>query len=336
MKIVPLLALGLLLACKKPPEIKKPEVGPLCFVETMTQWSSDEEVRALRPEAWFALLLRGYDLWTGAVPRPLKDCAGSEIRWKELQGECVENEPPAVPEPEHKLTKDDLVIAKGPGNMWLVWVMTDHLRNGEAVGPIALASFSHRGASVHALGVLRSKRRRARLRLEKVGPTPVLVAEGDCDRDDPSRCKSAMRVLPLRGDWFAPEPLTQAGGDDEGKCLGPAWLPTSRVETIGLESGWERRFEQTASLSFEGDAMTIHEQVVVNDADPRQPGVPPRLFRRADANRTIKVTDKRLVVSGPSLWSGMLRAAGALQKKKRAETETLERGNLPPVKVTPR
>ncbi len=332
MRLLVVVMLVLALGACKPKAPPKPAIGPLCFVETMTQYEAEENVRALKPEAWFALVLRDYDLWTGAVKRPVRDCSGQEVRAPELLGECVETEAPIKMKPPHALTKEDLVVTKGPGNQWIVWIQVEHLEDGEAIGPVALAAFSHKGASVNALGSLRAKRRRARLRLEKVGKTPVLVAEGDCEKDDPSRCKSAIRVLPLRNDYFLNEPLTLAAGEAEGQCLGPAAFVTQRTERVDLDSGWERRFEQTSSLTFETEQMTLHEQVVASDAAPRQPGVPPRLFRKADAERTIKIAPKRLAVSGPSLWVGMLRAAGAL-KKKEGRHEVIERGNLPPVKV---
>jgi hypothetical protein len=42
---------------------------------------------------------------------------------------------------------------------------------------------------------------------------------------------------------------------------------------------------------------------LIYDLDAHKPAAPPRLFRSAHADRTVTITDARMVASDPSLWT---------------------------------
>jgi hypothetical protein len=137
-----------------------------------------------------------------------------------------------------------------------------------------------------------------KLRLEKVGPTEILVAEGErCARNDPSTCQRGARLVPLRGNRFEPEPFVS----DAGSCLSPAWVDLSREESERIDAG-RRRFQLAASLAFEPSRVRIDEEIVVQDLDPSKPATPPRLVRRAHGDRVITVSDGKMMADGQSLW----------------------------------
>ncbi|MFL5246228.1 MAG: hypothetical protein ACJ79V_00270, partial [Myxococcales bacterium] len=126
----------------------------------------------------------------------------------------------------------------------------------------------------------------------------ILVAEGErCARSDASTCHRGARLVPLRGARFEPEALVS----DAGACVSPAWVDLSREESERLDFG-RRRFQLAASLAFEPSLIRIDEEVLVHDFDASKPATPPRLLRRAHADRTITVSDGKMVASGQSLW----------------------------------
>jgi hypothetical protein len=148
------------------------------------------------------------------------------------------------------------------------------------------------------MGVMRGYPDRVKLRLEKVGATEILVGEGEqCARADPSSCHRAARLVPLRGERFRPEPLLS----EEGACSSAAWIDLSREESERLDSG-VRRYQFTSALDFQPSLLRIDEQILVHDLDPRKPATPPRLFRRAHADRTVTVSDDKMVTNAQSLW----------------------------------
>jgi hypothetical protein len=149
---------------------------------------------------------------------------------------------------------------------------------------------------VLGIGTLRSNPDRLRLRFEEVSGVRLLVAEGELCRGSPPQCRRAVRILPLRGSRFINEPLIT----DTGQCIGPAWFPIERQEETPLTTGWVRSFRLATALEFQPSQILIHEQMTVED---RQSQTPPRLFRRAQAERVIRVGQNQLLVDTPSLWS---------------------------------
>jgi hypothetical protein len=59
----------------------------------------------------------------------------------------------------------------------------------------------------------------------------------------------------------------------------------------------------STTLRFTDNGIVAHEQLAINDRDPAQSSVPPRLVRRAEVERVIKVLPDRLIVDTPSLWT---------------------------------
>ncbi|ATB26790.1 hypothetical protein [Melittangium boletus] len=265
------------------------------------------------PETWFALLLHGFDEKQGVAPRPSVDCSGAPVAWEEpAADECVEAGPQPMPlPPKERLTEEDLVLETIQANQRLAWIITRRFSNGEGLGPVAMVETTKRGFTVRALGSLRGMTQNARLRMEHVGNTDLLVAEGDaCTQQEPVVCRRAARILPLRGGRFFSEAVSGA----DRTCLGAAWFPLSQEQVLELPNGWRRKFELTSTLTFGADAITIQEQVAVSDSDPKQPSIPERLFRRAQNERKLKVEDNVLEGTVPSLWIRMVGqqlAAGA-------------------------
>lgn len=291
-----LAALALGASCATTPN----EGRPLCYAEVSAQERSFPT-----PDTWYSLLLHGYDARLGAVPRPATDCAGSPVVWQEpTPDECREPGPRPEPLPvKERLTEEDLALETLRANVRLVWVLTRRFTNGEALGPIALVETTDKGFEVKALGSLRGLPRNALMRLEKVGDTQVLLVEGEaCTSEEPQVCRRAARLLPLRRGRFFAEPIS----DGSRSCLGSTWLPLSREQRFELPNGLIRRFELTTTLTFNPESIGVQEQVTVSDSDPRQPSIPERLFRRAQAERTLRVESSVLTGSAPSLWIRMV------------------------------
>jgi len=252
------------------------------------------------PDDWFALLLHGFEREQGLAPRPALDCSGSPVIWQEPQSEeCRESGPEAKPLPPAKLTEEDLILHTVQADLRLVWVVARRFENGEGLGPVGLVERTPEGYVVRALGSLRAYPRDAQLRLERTGDTTVLVAEGElCTADVRAVCRRMARVLPLRQGRF----FSEAVVSEEGACLGPAWFPLSREQVLVLPRGLHRKIEFTSTLAVKQEGIVIDEQVAMHDLDPSQPSMPPVPYRRAQAQRVLKVKDARLVGTGPSLW----------------------------------
>jgi hypothetical protein len=264
------------------------------------------------PDDWFSLLLHGFDRQQGIASSPSVDCYGVPVVWQEPQpSECREPGPEAkaLPPPA-RLTEEELVLDKVAsdlllpwemhGELRLVWVVARRFSNGEGLGPVGLVERTPEGYSVLALGSLRAYPRQARLRLEQTSNALLLVAEGEvCTEETPPVCRRMARVLPLRQERFFAEAVT-SGSD--GSCLGPAWFPLSREQVFVLPNGWHRRVEFTSTLAVKPEGVVLDEQVVMHNLDPRQPSMPPLLYRRAQAQRLLEVKKARLVGTIPSLW----------------------------------
>lgn len=254
------------------------------------------------PDDWFALLLHGFSREQGVASSPTVDCSGVPVTWQEPQlDECREAGPAAKPLPSKgRLTEEDLVLETVRADLRLVWVVAKRFSNGEGLGPVALVERVKEGFVVRALGSLRAYPRQSRLRLEQAGDVTVLIAEGDvCTGDAPPVCRRMARVLPLRQGRFFAEAVTSSS---DGSCLGPAWFPLSREELLVLPNGLHRKVEFTSTLSVKPEGIVLDEQVVMHNLDPRQPSMPPLLYRRAQAQRVLAVKDFRLEGTDPSLW----------------------------------
>jgi len=251
------------------------------------------------------------------------------VVWQEPQaGECREPGPePLALQPSARLTDEDLVLQTVDANLRLVWVITRRFSNGEGLGPIGLVERTEEGFVVRALGSLRAYPRQAELRLERAGDVTVLFAEGEaCTRELEPVCRRMVRVLPLRqGRFFAEGVVSSAG-----TCLGPTWFPLSRVQRLSLPNGLHHKVEFTSSLSVKAEGIVVDEQVMMYELDPRQPSLPPRLYRTSQAQRLLKVQQSRLEGTEPSLWIRMLEPELSAGAKPLEATEGESGLTLPP------
>lgn len=268
----------------------------MCYVEV-----SREERPVLSTDQWFELILHGFDREQGTAARPTLDCSGSPVVWLEPQAdECSEAGPEVTPlPPTERFTEEDLVMETIQADMRLVWVIARRFSNGEALGPVGLVERTDKGIIVRALGSLRSFPHQAKLRLERSGDVDVLVAEGEqCTQEEPIACHRFARLLPMRNGRFFAESVTSQAG----KCLGPAWFPLGREQMLEVPGGLHRKVEQSATLKFTPKGILLNEEVSMHDIDPKRPSMPPRAYRRAQAERLLRVEGNRLVGTESSLW----------------------------------
>lgn len=288
-------AIFLLLAGCVPP-MPPPEPRPdLCE----SPWRSDPAAPSALSRV--ELLLRGYDPATRTVTSPPLDCTGAQVRWDGPVFACSDSGLASTALSARPLGAEDVISAPARNEHTLLWVPTARYASGDAAGPVALVKEGeHRSQVVH-LGVLRAYPRNARLRLESLGGVGVLVAEGEsCAGDDPAGCVRAARIVPLLRSRFTPQSMVDA----DGRCLSPAWVELYRSETRRI-GGRPARVELTAALQFTAAGLDIDEQVVVQEVAGKPGGPPPRTLHRAQAIRTVRWRDGKLVASGPSLWVRM-------------------------------
>ncbi len=252
------------------------------------------------PTAWFALLLRGWDPGTRRATSPAVDCTGAQVRWDAPALLCADPSTAKVLLPDRPLGPEDVVVAPLDPSHRLVWIPTNRYASGDALGPAAVVEVRDSRMIVRAIGPLRANPVRAKLRLERIGGTEALVADGEqCASADPASCTRAARVLPLFEDRFWPIVVS----NDAGGCVFPAWFYLAREESERLPSGWRRRTRLDASLAFGPPGLTVQERVVVDDVDPRNTATPARLFRRAESDLDVRLEGTKLVSNGQSLWT---------------------------------
>ncbi len=272
----------------------------LCELEK--DWKAEVKTH----ETWLALLLRGYDPATRKVTTPAVDCTGAQVRWDGPAAACIDNSLYQTVLPGRPLTEKDVVVSPIGEDLQLVWIATNRFASGDAMGPVAAVEAKSRRLVVRALGVLRGYTERAKLRVEKIGDTEILVAEGEhCTSADPASCQRAARIMPFKGQRFVGEPVFS----EAGVCVSAAWFDLSREESESLESGAKRRYQLTTTLVMEPDAIKLDEQIMVHDLDPRHRSAPPRLYRKAQAERSVRLVDGKLVTTGQSLWSKVVKAS---------------------------
>ena len=250
--------------------------------------------RPVSPEQWYRFMVdRGLD---GDVA----DCTGAPVKWRDPPS-CLEPREPSDTLPTERFAEDDLIVSKLGPDTKLVWVVTTHYASGEGLGPVALVRETPTDLEVLAVGSLRSRPKRARLRLATLGKGRFLIAEGEActDDKDPATCRRSVTLMLEDKAHFNPIVLLRP----DGSCMGPAQVDLSRRGEIPLPNGWQRRFELNSTTAIGFDTLTVQEQVAVSDYDPQRPGVPPRPVRRADAQRIIQYTRGRLVASDSSLWT---------------------------------
>ena len=288
-----------------PPLIPPLTVKPLCAVETAASIDKPPKDRTYPPQNWFVLLLHGYRS-NSEMARPVSDCTGAPV--KTMFEGCN-----AGPIPESYPTAfgyDDLVVTQLSDDRRLVWVLTERLQDGQWQGPVALVSIEPRGLAVRAIGVLRAYRRNVVMRLEKVGGSTVLVADGQrCDDPNAAEtCDRAVRVLPLAGDHFTSGPIL----DGYDRCLGSSLIPVRTRGQIGNSRG--TKYELEAAVTFTGDAILVRENLNLSrPPQPRGSRAPDddSFVSRLQLERAVTVRDGHLVTDGPSLLMKWMASRGS-------------------------
>ncbi len=283
---------------------------PICKAEVAGKEAEEVAAGTVPPDIWFLILLRNFDRNTMQLKRPGQDCSGRAIEPKaEAVDPCIVGKEPAKALPERPLTEDDLLIEALDDGRQLVWAKTGEYDNGEAVGPIAITQWTSRGVAVRAIGTLRAQKDRAAIRLEQVGADDMLVVESRyCNPEDPKDCSRRIRLLSLTGDSFKDKRLQT----EDGVCIGSAEVTLFDEKLVILDNGIERKFEVARSVEFEEGTVVINEQVTIKDSDPNQPDLPPKLFRRANVERSLNVGTDAIVTQG-GLWEDMLSKHGSVE-----------------------
>jgi len=256
----------------------------------------------LASDTWLALLLRGYDPASRRATSPAVDCTGAQVRWDAPALQCSDPGPARTALTDQPITDKEVVVTTIDEQLRLVWIITSRFGSGDALGPAAVVELKGQRLVVRAIGALRANPVRAKLRLERLGPAEVVVAEGEhCLSSDPASCDRSARVVLVERDRLRPTILAT----EAGACVGAGWFHLGREESERLPTGMTRRYRLDATLSFAPAGLTRSEQVLVHDLDPRAPATPPRVFRRAAAEDLLPLRGDRFVTSGTSLWARM-------------------------------
>lgn len=97
---------------------------------------------------------------------------------------------------------------------------------------------------------------------------------------------------------FIPKPLTNKFGE----CKGPAYFPLTRSATKTMSASVERRYLMTSRVQVRPAGIIVHEHLTVHDVDIEDPETNPRLRRRAEIDRLVRVVGGRFIPEAQSLW----------------------------------
>jgi hypothetical protein len=274
--------------------------APLCSIETSFDATKPARERTFPVQNWFVLMLHSYRS-TGEIARPLNDCSGAPVK---MDMDGCGNEPMPRWTPT-ELTSEDLIVTSIGDARRLVWVVTERLSDGQAQGPVAIATIEARGISVRALGLLRTYPENLSLRLERVNDATVLIADGQhcAEGQAADSCERAIRLLPLVGDRF----VTRGLSDAQGSCLGGNLFPVRATGTSGKTHATTYRLE--ASMTFSASGIVIHEHLDLSRAaGPRAPKDQAResFVTNLQLERHVGVRNGRLVTDGSSLLARWL------------------------------
>ena len=283
-----------------PPPAAKPAPAPvvarpLCAIETTNGLDKPARERIFPAQNWLVLMLHGYRSTT-EMARPLADCTGAPV-YTVFEG-CGDGPIPRWT--PTNLTSDDLTILPLGDNRRLVWLVTEHLADGQYQGPIAIASVEPRGLAIRAMGVLRSFPEHLVLRLEKMNSGPVLIADGQhCENSGlPESCERAVRILPLEGDHFMSNPVV----DGNGACLDSSLL---QVRTKGhVASG--TKYELEASVTVGPESILIRENLALTRPHAAHDPNAESYISRLQLERSLTLKRGKLVTDGPSLLTKWL------------------------------
>lgn len=292
------------LGCKP----KRTRVPAICDFDV----ASDEEIQAqsLPPMTWLTLASPTIDSSTMTRTGELVSACGQSHESLAGRFECPGFDVAVPRVRDDRVEATDLIIDPlGEGKV-LLWAATDELVDGQAEGAAAMALWADGGLEIHAVGVLRGYRQGARMRLHKIGTTPVLVLESDrCDRR--GACDRIAQVVPIVERRLLELPVWQEHG-----CTGRAQFELVRKTERKLEGTWVRRFVLTRSIELVDGGIVLNDLVVAEDRDMARPDIPARPYMRVVAERPLTVDGERLVLAGEDLWSGVLRDDGRVRDER--------------------
>lgn len=274
--------------------------------EVASVQAKESEDREVDPMTWLAEMLPGFERTTATAPAELRDCRGRRVEAPAFR--CEGDAEPALLAAPRPLTAADLVFSERENNYFLLWAQGQHYTSGEALGPVALAQWTPRGALVLSVGSLRGPAGHVRLRLEPLGDHEVLVVEGDLCPEGQAKCRRLTRLVPRIDGHFVDPPLRDPGGG----CQGPAAFPLSGEAEVALASGLVRRFRLQRSVIVKDGVATVFEEAVVTDVDPRQVDSPGTEFRRSSKERSVRLGKDGLVIE-PGIWEETLREDGSIR-----------------------
>jgi len=291
----------------------KPErttVPPICDFPVAT----DEEIQAqtLEPITWLTLTSPTVDRSSMTRSGELVSACGQSHEVLSQRFECPGFDATVPRVRNDRVEATDLIIDPlGEGKV-LLWAATDELIDGQAEGAAAMALWADGGLEIHAVGALRGYRQGARMRLHRIGATPVLVLESD--RCSPrGKCDRIAQVVPIIDRRLLELPVWE----EEHGCTGRAQFELARRTERNLEGTWVRRFVFTRSLELVDGGIVLSDLVVAEDRDSARPDIPPRPYMRVVAERPLSVQDGRLVLAGEDLWSRVLRDDGRVRDRDR-------------------
>lgn len=289
--------------------------GPvnLCpSLEVASEVAEENEGRALDVRAGLTGLIPTLDSGKMLPPEEIRDCR--EQRVLVPLNDCEDQPVPAVRLTPRPLDERDLVITDREGDDFLVWAQAHHFTDGDALGPVAIASWSRRGIRIAAVGPLRGPAKHVRLRLENLSDGQVLLVEGDACPPDGSACTRVVRVIPIIDDQFVDKPMRL----NEGGCGGPATFPLSATREILVDSTKKRRFLLQRSIVIKDGLGIVHEEAVIKDLDPGQPNAEGVEFRRVNKDRELLLDKDGLLVQ-KGIWEDMLAQHGSVRPSDHVE-----------------
>lgn len=287
---------------------------PICLVQVAGDEAEEVSSQDMPPEVWFSVVLKNFNRREMELQRPTRDCSGKTLEPEsEEMALCIDGDNPPVPVPSRPLDPEqDFTITPldEPGQA-LVWVRTDHYEDGLAEGPVAITEWTKRGVAVRAIGPLTAYPDRVRMYIEPLDKNRVLVVESRVceDPEKPKTCGKQTRLVPLVGDRFVQRPLLDKDGST---CLGPASFDQQQSTEVDLPDGRKRRFVMTRAFNFDDGGVVLSEEVKIEDYDPENPDLPEALFRKAQLQRPMQVTERGMITA-EGLWDRMLEEHGSVK-----------------------
>ncbi|MEM6996072.1 MAG: hypothetical protein AAF721_36535 [Myxococcota bacterium] len=304
---------------------------PICLTEVAGEEADEVKSQDMPPDVWFAVILRDFNRREMKVKRPTKDCSGRTLAPEdEEMNLCMDGDNPPVPLEARPLDaeEDFTITALDEPGQALVWVRTDHYEGGLSEGPVAIAEWTKRGVAVRAIGPLTAHTDRVRMHLEPMGKERVLVVESRIceDPEKPKTCGKQTRLVPLVGERFVQRPLLDKDGET---CLGAAAFDQSQETEVPLPDGRTRKFTLSRSFDYTDGNVVLSEEVKIEDYDPEKPDLPATLFRKAQLQREMLVTDRGLLTS-EGLWDRLLHEHGSVELAKPKPASEAEDGAAEP------